>query len=121
MIVQIIPAKRMPLSLPFLDYLVPEEYRTKIRPGQLVKIPFRNKEEFGVVFGLQSTASEKEIKLKPVSELVFEKPILSTEQLNFLKDISEFYHVSLGFLLKTNLIPLQKRKLQKLQSENLPL
>ncbi len=116
MIVQIVPAKRMPLSLPFLDYSVPEKDQQIIRPGQLVKIPFRNKEEFGVVFSLLPTDSEKEIKLKPITELVFEKPIISQEQLSFLKDVSDFYHTSLGFLLKTNLIPLQKRKLQKLQS-----
>ena len=111
MLVQIIPAKRMPMSLPFLDYSVPEKYQQIIRPGQLVKIPFRNKEEFGVVFSLLASTSEKEIKLKTITEVVFEKPIISQEQLNFLKDVSDFYHVSLGFLLKTNLIPLQKRKL----------
>ncbi len=118
MIVQIIPAKRVPLSLPFLDYIVPEPYRDTIQIGQLVKIPFRNKEEFGVVFNLESSAANKNLKLKPITEIVFKKPILSKAQLNFLADISEFYHVSLGFLLKNNLIPLQKRKLQKLQSEN---
>lgn len=106
----------MPLSLPFLDYSVPEKYQKKIKVGQLVKIPFRSKEEFGVIFSLDSSSHEKDLKLKPLTELVFERPVLSQEQLQFLKDISEFYHVSLGFLLKTNLIPLQKRKLQKLQS-----
>ncbi len=115
MIIQVIPARRMPLSLPFLDYSVPEELESKIKVGQLVKIPFRNQEEFGVILDIKS--SEKpNIKTKPIHEIVFTEPILSKAQLNFLVDISEFYHVSLGFLLKGNLPPLQKTKLKKVSS-----
>lgn len=116
MIIQVIPARRMPLSLPFLDYSVPEEYKNKIKIGQLVKIPFRNKEEFGVVLNIKSEGSESKIKTKPTKEIVFAEPILSKEQLGFLTDISEFYHVSLGFLLKGNLLPLQVRKIKKISS-----
>lgn len=118
MIVRVILAKRMPLSLPFLDYSVPEKIQHTVKIGQLVKIPFRRKEEFGVIFDIQATTDQAETKLKPITEIVFEKSIISKEQLAFIKDISEFYHVSLGFLLKTNLIPLQKRKLQKLTESN---
>ena len=115
MIIQVIPARRMPLSLPFLDYSVPEEYKNKIKIGQLIKIPFRNKEEFGVILDVKPSDTPN-IKVKPINEIVFAEPILSKEQLNFLVDISEFYHVSLGFLLKVNLLPLQARKIQKVSS-----
>ncbi len=115
MIIQVIPARRMPLSLPFLDYSVPEEYKSGIKTGQLIKIPFRNKEEFGVVLNIKPQ-EDKAIKTKPIQEIVFTEPILSKEQLNFLLEISEFYRVSLGFLLKTNLIPLQTRKLKSVSS-----
>ena len=115
MIIQIIPARRMPLSLPFLDYSVPEEFANKIKIGQLLKIPFRNKEEFGVVLNIKPSSASN-IKTKSVKEIVFTEPVLSKEQLNFLVDISEFYHVSLGFLLKGNLLPLQKAKLKKVSS-----
>ena len=108
----------MPLSLPFLDYLVSEEDKNKIKIGQLVKIPFRNKEEFGVVLKIKTDESESKIKTKLIKEIVFTEPILSKEQLDFLLDISEFYHVSLGFLLKGNLLPLQIRKLKKVASPN---
>ena len=121
MIIQVIPAKRMPLSLSFLDYSVPEEFANKIKIGQLVKIPFRNKEEFGVVLNIKPSSASN-IKTKSVKEIVFTEPVLSKEQLNFLVDISEFYHVSLGFLLKGNLLPLQKAKLKKVSpTEHSPL
>lgn len=117
MIIHVIPARRMPLSLPFFDYSVPKELETQIKIGQLVNIPFRNKEEFGVILDIKS--SEKpNIKTKPINNVVFDEPIISKEQLNFLVDISEFYHVSLGFLLKGNLLPLQKTKLKKVSSCN---
>ena len=119
----------MPLSLPFLDYSVPEEItasgsndvtrcdfvKSKIKIGQLVKIPFRNKEEFGVVLDIK-LAEMPSAKTKQIKEIIFAEPILSKEQLSFLVDVAEFYHVSLGFLLKGNLIPLQVRKLKKVSS-----
>lgn len=110
----------MPMSLPFLDYSVPEELKTKIKIGQLVKIPFRNREEFGVVFSVGNpTSSVKELKIKALKEIILPAPILTRPQLDFLKEISELYHVSLGFLLKGNLLPLQKRKLGKMQTRSL--
>lgn len=115
MIIQVIPARRMPLSLPFLDYSVPEEDKSTIKIGQLIKIPFRNKEEFGVILDIKKS-DKPNIKIKSIKEIVFPEPVLSKEQLNFLVDIAEFYHVSLGFLLKGNLIPLQVRKLKKIIS-----
>jgi primosomal protein N' len=115
MIIQAIPARRMPLSLPFLDYSIPTEFADKIKIGQLVKIPFRGKEEFGVVLDIKKS-DKPNIKTKPINEIIFEGPILSKQQLNFLADIAEFYHVSLGFLLKSNLLPLQTRKLKAVSS-----
>lgn len=103
----------MPLSLPFLDYLVPEKYENKIKIGQLVKIPLRAQEEFGIILSTEPSRAPR-TKIKLVKEIVFEEPLLCQEQLNFLIDISEFYRAHLGFLLKSNLIPLQKRKLKNI-------
>lgn len=103
----------MPVTLPFFDYAVPEEMKAKIKVGQLVKIPFLKSEIFGVVAELNSAGSEH--KLKEIKEIVFTAPILSRAQINFLIDIAEFYHTSLGFILKSCLPPLQKRKLKKMQ------
>jgi len=105
---QIIPVKRLPISLPYLDYSVPKELQKKIKIGQLVKIPFRNKELFGVVLSLKHPNTKT---LKNINEIVFDNAVLPRQQLDFLQDMAEFYHVSLGYLLKGNLMPLQKRKL----------
>lgn len=111
MIAKIIPAKRLPLSLPCLDYQIPKELRAKVKVGQLVKIPFRNQEIFGVVKEVVKAESDSRNKLKAIAEVTMIWPILGERQLEFLQDMSEFYQVSLGWLLKTNLLPLQKKKL----------
>lgn len=104
----------MPLSLPFLDYEVPDELKKRIKIGQLVKIPFLKSEDFGVVMDTKSALAKNNIKIKFIKELVFDEPILSKEQLCFLREVADFYHTSLGFLLKTNLLPLQKNKIKNL-------
>ena len=100
MIAEIIPARRMPSALPFLDYLVPPADETDIKIGQLVTIPFQSGETFGVVFNLKQNPEKLTTKLRPIKNIVFKKPILHRFQLQFLKDMSDFYRVSLGFLLK---------------------
>ena len=112
MFAQVIPARRMPLGLQYLDYLVPSDMAGDIKAGQLVKIPFRSKEIFGIINELKTETRAKEAK--PIAEIISTTALLSKQQIAFLEDMSEFYKTSLGFLLKTNLLPLQKRKLKYL-------
>lgn len=120
MIAQIIPAKRGTLRLAMFDYLVPAELESVIKPGQLVLIPLRSKDEFGVIFKLTDIATIDLSRLKSLKSIVNEAPILSQAQLAFLIDMAELYHTSLGYLLKNNLIPLQKRKLKTLIAPTVP-
>lgn len=72
MIAKVIPAKRIPTSLPALDYTVPDHLKDTIATGQLVRIPFRRSEEYGVVQALLEQNNEiDQKKLKAVSEIVF--------------------------------------------------
>jgi len=105
----------MPRSLPYLDYLVPKNLQNQIEIGQLVLVPFRRQTVFGVVFNLDDgdlTIPEK--KLKEIKEIAISNPLLSNAELKFLEEISAFYATSLGFILKSNLLPLKKRKLKEL-------
>jgi primosomal protein N' len=115
MMAKVIPARRMPWKLSELDYAVPDELAGKIRAGHLVKIPFLKKEIFGVVSALSGGKSGVDSKkIKYISSVEMTRPALSLQQLAFLSDMAEFYRTPLGFLLKGNLLPLQKRKLAKL-------
>lgn len=115
MYAQVVPAKRGLLSLPFFDYLVPEELQTKIQVGHLVKIPLRSREEFGVVRSISESTLTEKSKIKAISGIVNERPFFSKCEIDFLEEISSLYHTSLGLLVKTALPPLQKRKISKLE------
>ncbi len=117
-IAKIILPRRMPRYLSLLDYLVPDELADSIKVGQLTAVPFRNKEIFGVIAAVKQKENFTEQalkKTKSISKIIFSGPLLSLPQINFLNDLAEFYHTSLGFLLKENLPPLQKKKLASLE------
>lgn len=117
MIIKVAPLRRMPLGLDVLDYLPPET-EDKILIGQLIKIPFRNREIFGLVVDFSKNEPLKNgraIKLKAISGVVFPTPLISPEQISFLKEISELYQTPLGQLLISNLLPLQPRKIKKIK------
>lgn len=103
----------MPGNLSVLNYLVKEENTGIICPGQLVKIPLRGSEEFGVVKKIiRGDVQDKQLKY--VLEIVNPEPFILGPQMLWLEEMSEFYKTSLGFLLKNSLLPLQKRKLKNL-------
>lgn len=120
MFAQVIPAKRGPLPLAFFDYAVPAELECTITVGQLIIIPLRSKEEFGIVRSLSSTPTKQTPSIKSLQKILCAAPLLNENQLSFLEDISALYHTSLGFLIKNNLLPLQKRKLKSLADLLLP-
>ncbi len=117
---KIVLPRRMPRSLPYLDYLVPDNLVDQIQIGQLVNVPFRRQIVFGVVFSLETDDGAVPVsKLKEIKEIVLPNPLLSPAELNFLKEISDFYATSLGFLLKSNLLPLKKRKIKEMADFNI--
>ncbi|MCX6782189.1 MAG: primosomal protein N' [Candidatus Magasanikbacteria bacterium] len=113
MIAEIVPITRLPLNLPFLDYTIPINFRGVIIPGQLVTIPFRKKTAFGIVLSLREESNIANAKLKEISSLVSTEPFISENLINFNREIADFYRASLGFVLKSALLPLQKRKILK--------
>lgn len=122
MIAKIIPLTRLPRTFSFFDYQVNTDVATSIKIGQLVKIPFRNKEIFGVVFDIEKSLNNE--KLKEIKDIVNNTPLFSKKQLELFLLLSQVYLVSTSIFLKMSLLPLQKRKLKnieiKLAEKNIP-
>lgn len=116
MIIEVVLLRRMPLHLPFLDYTADNALATKIKTGQLVTVPFRNRTEFGIILNMENKPAPT--NLKHVKEIVWEKQALSSGQINFLREIADMYHVPLGYVFKDNLLPLKKTKLKKITTDN---
>jgi len=112
--IQVIPIRRLPFNIPHLDYLVDDGIAGQIRPGQLVSIPFRGKDEFGLIISAGKTEKFEAGKLKPINGLVFAEPLLAPEMVSFFEELSAFYRAPIGFILKTALLPMKKSKLPKI-------
>lgn len=116
MIAKVAPIRRMPSSLGLFDYET-DETDTEVKPGQLVKVPFRGSDIFGIVY---DTNSESQLdNIKPISSVVHQTPVFSTKRLNFFKDLSELYNISLATQTKLGFLPLQPRKLKQIELEHL--
>lgn len=120
MIASVAPLRRTPKKLQLLSYFVPAELENKIQVGQLVIIPLRNQGIFGLVVNVdEGNKNNFDLKkIKAIKEIVFDKPALETNQLNFAVETAEFYSTPLGFVLQSNLLPLQKTKIKKIKTEN---
>ncbi|HBB38591.1 MAG: Primosomal protein N [Candidatus Magasanikbacteria bacterium GW2011_GWD2_43_18] len=112
MIAEIIPIKRLPRRFSHFDYTVPEEMKENIAPGQLVRIPLKSSELFGLVLTLRETRATDTSALKEVIDIVHAVPILSEKYLEQLQTLSQWYGVSYGTLANMMLLPLQKRKIK---------
>lgn len=64
---EIYPIQRLPRRFGIFDYLLPEG--VAITPGDLVRIPFRDKETFGIVKGFGERSGSRE-RWKPVGDVV---------------------------------------------------
>ena len=70
-------------------YIIPDELADKVLPGCRVIVPFGNgnKKSLGIVF--EVTEERPEGKLKKISELRDETPLLSDEMLSLAKNIAD--------------------------------
>ena len=119
MIAKIAPLTSLPKHLHVFDYLVPLEHQSIICIGQLVRIPLRNKDCFGIVISLENTETPAE-NTKSLLSLVHPTPFFSKKQLKCLYTFATWYGLSLGGILLLSIPPLQKRKLQHISLEQLP-
>ncbi|MBD3311204.1 MAG: primosomal protein N' [Candidatus Magasanikbacteria bacterium] len=113
MIIKVAPIKRLPAKVSEFDYSVPKELTKKIHVGQMVIIPFRKSEIFGLVLAVD--IKQKYGKTKQIKSIVSSEPFLTKNQLNFYKSLSLIYKTSLGDILKKSLLPLKKNKLKKIE------
>lgn len=118
MITNIVPLRRFPRSFESFTYKVEEEWQKTLRVGQLVQIPFRNSQEFGVVLSINETESQE--KLKSLHSIISEEEIVSAGYLEFLKTISHLYGISMGALGETFLPKFGTRTAKKFSLSPLP-
>lgn len=107
-IAKIIPLLRLPPHLDLFDYEIPHSILKSISNGSLVKIPFRNRSIFGVVYTTEEK-EEQQKKLKEIETVVFPYRFLTQTQLSLFNWASFHYGTPLSLLAQSFLPAIPKR------------
>jgi len=106
----------LPVDGPF-DYLVPEEMLPLALPGSRVKVSFGRLKKCGYIVGLSSASKVRNIK--PLLEVIDERPLLTPELLEFTRLVARHCCSSWGEVIETALPP-PLRLGKKLDPQELP-
>lgn len=99
----------MPLRQCF-EYLLPEGIT--VLPGMRVKAPFGKKTVIGIVWKNITREKAPEFKLKTILSVLDEAPILTPDLLKLCEWSADYYHVSLGEVMRS-VLPAELRKGRK--------
>lgn len=93
----------VPLAQSF-DYLPPQDFPDRpIAPGTRVLVPFAGRERVGIALGTDPQSSIARDRLKPITTVLDEAPLVSGELLETLLWLSRYYHHPLGEVLEAAL------------------
>ena len=91
----------LPLPLPgTFTYNIPEELRGKVTPGCRVSVPFGKKITYTALVAEIHDNAESDYEIRPINEILDEKPIVLDEQIKLWDWISKYYMCSLGDIYK---------------------
>ncbi|MCD6100968.1 MAG: primosomal protein N' [Candidatus Marinimicrobia bacterium] len=82
----------------YFTYLVPENLKELVKPGQRVIAPIKNTSSLGFIIRVHQEIRE-DIELKYIVDLIDTQPLIQEELLEFLTRLSEYYLTPLGKVL----------------------
>lgn len=99
-------AKVSEMDRPF-TYQVPDELQDKIKLWQRVKVPFGggNKQTIGYIVQLLEKIEPTKFKIKSISHIIEETPILNEEQIRLIQFIIQYYRTSYAAAISVVLPP----------------
>lgn len=96
---------RVALDVPLrrlFDYRVAEDVPAP-SPGTRVRVPFGRQQLVGVVMEIAAESALDEARLKPISSLLDDTPVLSGELLELVRWASDYYHHPIGEVIASAL------------------
>lgn len=104
------------------DYLLPEEFESKIKVGQIIKVPFGRRKIFAFVTGIDVHSEVESSKLKEINSIVYKQSFFDKNLLKLFYWISNYYHAFLAQVIKTALpAGITNKKIKKKKVEYLKL
>src|SRR5258706_7691735 len=105
----------VPLGRPF-SYAVPATLDGRLLAGMRVLCQFGPRKTLGVVLEISDREPAFDrAKLKPISAVVDEEPVLLPELLGFLRELSAYYFAPIGEVLRMALPALERTQLRALE------
>jgi primosomal protein N' (replication factor Y) len=92
----------VPLARLF-DYRAPAEASGVLQPGVRVRVPFGRQRLIGIVLETATASEVPPERLKPLAEVVDERPVLDGDSLDLLRWAADYYHHPIGEVLATAL------------------
>ena len=92
-----------------LSYL-PPLHGPQPKAGSLVKVPLRRQSKMGIVLEATSPDSPKGLKLKRISEILRDEPLISPQQMKLCHFVADYYACSLEDSLQAALPPMAPKK-----------
>lgn len=112
MIAKVLPLVRLPRSRDVFDYIVPDALADKLQTGHMVMVPFRSRHVLGLVTGIAASTRIPRAKLKRITKVVRQDPLLSTNQLKLARYVSRTYRTSEAVTVRALLPRVPARVLQ---------
>ena len=81
------------------DYVLPNDLIDKfssLKQGVRIKVPFGRKETIGFLLEVKKGTDVDIKKLKPITSILDEVPLISEKLVHFIRSISTYYHHSVG-------------------------
>src|SRR3989338_4094363 len=72
-------------------YEIPKNLEGKVKIGQLVQIPFGKRSPMGIVMTTDNGLQTTDNRIKPLSSIIFDQPILLPYQIELLKWMASYY------------------------------
>lgn len=110
--VEVAPLRRLTRNLGVFDYSVPAKLQPRIQIGQLVTVPFKNSNIQGVVSKIKSQPHKLKTKLKPVTNIINQAPIVNHYQIKLAFALASEYYVSPTLFFKLMVPEIRQRVLQ---------
>jgi len=117
MIIDVIPAKKLPRQLSRLSYLVPKKIIPDIKIGQLISVPLRHKIETAVVANVNQTTTTR-LKpgiLKYIIKINCHKPVFTPMQLQLFAQLSQYYFISESIFICHHLPKINKSEIKTIK------
>jgi primosomal protein N' (replication factor Y) (superfamily II helicase) len=86
-----------------LDYLIPQDLLGKLQVGMRVKVPVKTSLRLATVFEIKNSSAFSH--LKPITEILSEKPFISSELFSLARWMSHYYCCPLRKVLRSILPP----------------